>query len=55
MSAGHPNDASPLNLRNVAFAIHVGGNDTAYERNLKAAEWGEQARGRWPRPIRAAT
>jgi poly(3-hydroxybutyrate) depolymerase len=40
MSAGHPNDASPLNLRNVAFAIHVGGNDTAYERNMKAAEWG---------------
>jgi poly(3-hydroxybutyrate) depolymerase len=41
MSAGHPNDASPLNLRNLAFAIHVGGNDTAYERNLKGAEWGE--------------
>ena len=42
MSAGHPNDASPLNLRNVAFAIHVGGNDTAYDRNLKGREWGEQ-------------
>jgi poly(3-hydroxybutyrate) depolymerase len=41
MSAGHPNDASPLNLRNVAFAIHVGGDDTAYDRNLKAQEWGE--------------
>jgi poly(3-hydroxybutyrate) depolymerase len=41
MSAGHPNDASPVNLRNVAFAIHVGGNDTAYDRNLKGAEWGE--------------
>jgi poly(3-hydroxybutyrate) depolymerase len=41
MSAGHPNDASPLNLRNLAFAIHVGGNDTAYDRNLKGAEWGE--------------
>jgi hypothetical protein len=40
MSAGHPNDASPLNLRNTAFAIHVGGDDTAYDRNLKAAEWG---------------
>ena len=40
MSAGHPNDASPLSLRNTAFAIHVGGNDTAYDRNLKAAEWG---------------
>lgn len=42
MSAGHPNDASPLNLRNVPFAIHVGGNDTAFERNQKAAEWGMQ-------------
>lgn len=41
MSAGHPNDASPVNLRNVAFAIHVGGDDTAYDRNLKGAEWGE--------------
>jgi len=40
MSAGHPNDASPLNLRNVAFAIHVGGNDSAYDRNLVAAQWG---------------
>jgi len=40
MSAGHPNDASPLSLRNTAFAIHVGGDDTAYDRNLKAAEWG---------------
>jgi poly(3-hydroxybutyrate) depolymerase len=42
MSAGHPNDASPLNLRNVAFAIHVGGNDTGFDRNLKAEEWGKQ-------------
>jgi hypothetical protein len=40
MSAGHPNDASPVNLRNVAFAIHVGGNDTAYQRNTVAADWG---------------
>jgi poly(3-hydroxybutyrate) depolymerase len=40
MSAGHPNDASPLNLRNVPFAIHVGGNDTAYNRNTVAADWG---------------
>lgn len=42
MSAGHPNDASPLNLRNVPFAIHVGGNDTAFDRNLVAEEWGDQ-------------
>lgn len=40
MSAGHPNAASPLSLRNVPFAIHVGGNDTAYQRNEKAREWG---------------
>jgi len=40
MSAGHPNDASPVSLRNTAFAIHVGGDDTSYDRNLKAAEWG---------------
>lgn len=40
MSAGHPNTASPLSLRNVAFAIHVGAEDTGYDRNMKAAEWG---------------
>jgi hypothetical protein len=40
MSAGHPNDASPLNLRNVAFALHVGGNDSAFSRNQVAGEWG---------------
>jgi poly(3-hydroxybutyrate) depolymerase len=40
MSAGHPNDASPLSLRNTAFAIHVGGDDTSFDRNKKAAEWG---------------
>lgn len=45
MSAGHPNDASPLSLRNTAFAIHVGGDDTSYDRNLKAAEWGMQLDG----------
>lgn len=42
MSAGHPNASSPLSLRNVAFAIHVGGDDTAYDRNLKAEEWGKR-------------
>jgi poly(3-hydroxybutyrate) depolymerase len=24
MMAGHPNDASPLNLRNIAFSMHCG-------------------------------
>ena len=40
MMAGHPNDASPLGLRNVPFAIQVGANDGAYHRNQVAAEWG---------------
>lgn len=40
MMAGHPNDASPLGLRNVPFAIQVGANDGAYNRNKVAAEWG---------------
>ena len=42
MMAGHPNDASPLNLRNVAFALQVGGKDAAYDRNKIAAEWGKK-------------
>lgn len=40
MMAGHPNEASPLGLRNVPFAIQVGENDGAYNRNKIAAEWG---------------
>jgi predicted esterase len=39
MMAGHPNDASPLGLRNLAFTVHVGGRDEAYNRNRVAAEW----------------
>ena len=39
MSAGHPNDASPLGLRNIGFAIHMGKNDSAYNRNGVALEW----------------
>jgi len=42
MMAGHPNDASPLGLRNVPFAIQVGANDAAYKRNSVAAEWGRK-------------
>ncbi len=42
MMAGHPNDASPLGLRNLPFAIHMGANDSAYRRNEIAAEWGEK-------------
>jgi hypothetical protein len=39
MMAGHPNDASPLGLRNIGFTIHVGANDNGYNRNQVAAEW----------------
>ncbi|GMV25741.1 MAG: hypothetical protein AMXMBFR58_17720 [Phycisphaerae bacterium] len=42
MMAGHPNEASPLNLRNVPFIINVGGDDAAYNRNSVAAEWGKR-------------
>jgi hypothetical protein len=40
MMAGHPNDASPLGLRNLPFAILMGGNDKAYDRNKVAKAWG---------------
>lgn len=39
MMAGHPNETSPLGLRNVPFTIHVGGLDKAYNRNQVAREW----------------
>ena len=41
MMAGHPNDAEPYGLRNIAFTIHMGGQDKAYNRNTVAEEWGE--------------
>ena len=39
MMAGHPNDATPFGLRNVPFTIHVGANDSAYDRNKVARKW----------------
>jgi hypothetical protein len=42
MMAGHPNDASPLGLRNIGFSIQVGANDGGYHRNEVAAEWGRK-------------
>lgn len=39
MMAGHPNDVTPLGLRNVPFALQMGGKDSAYNRNKVAAEW----------------
>lgn len=39
MMAGHPNETSPLGLRNLPFALFMGGKDAAYKRNEVAAEW----------------
>lgn len=41
MMAGHPNNASMLSLRNVPFALQVGGNDAAFNRNGVARAYGE--------------
>lgn len=42
MMAGHPNETSPLGLRNVPFALQVGGRDAAYNRNKVAGQWQEK-------------
>ncbi|MCC9641758.1 hypothetical protein LOC71_05690 [Rhodopirellula sp. JC740] len=42
MMAGHPNETSPLGLRNVPFALQMGGRDAAYKRNQIAADWKDQ-------------
>ena len=42
MMAGHPNDASPLGLYNLPFALHMGAEDAAYDRNKIAAGWGQK-------------
>jgi len=42
MMAGHPNETSPLGLRNLAFTLHVGGRDQAYNRNKVARSWEKQ-------------
>ena len=39
MMAGHPNETSPLGLRNLPYTIHMGGKDAAYKRNQIAADW----------------
>ncbi|MCU0702470.1 MAG: hypothetical protein MUF18_00575 [Fimbriiglobus sp.] len=41
MMAGHPNGVSLLSLRNVPFALQVGGKDAAYNRNSVAKEYGD--------------
>jgi poly(3-hydroxybutyrate) depolymerase len=42
MMAGHPNETSPLGLRNVAFTLHVGERDGGFNRNKVAANWKTQ-------------
>jgi hypothetical protein len=42
MMAGHPNEASPVGLRNLPFAIHMGELDSSYNRNKVAREWGDK-------------
>lgn len=42
MMAGHPNEARLLSLRNLPFAIFMGGKDAAYDRNKIAAARGEE-------------
>ena len=39
MMAGHPNETSPLGLRNLPFTLHMGEKDSAYNRNEIAGEW----------------
>ncbi len=39
MMAGHPNDAMPDGLRNLPFTLHMGENDSAYQRNTVAKQW----------------
>jgi hypothetical protein len=39
MMAGHPNETKADNLRNLPFAIFMGGQDSAFRRNEIAAEW----------------
>ncbi len=40
MMAGHPGEASMVNLRNVGFMIWMGENDSSYNRNGLAVEFG---------------
>ncbi|MCQ6957212.1 alpha/beta hydrolase [Mucilaginibacter aquariorum] len=42
MMAGHPGDANALNLRNLPFAIYIGGRDTAYSRNTLAIAFNQK-------------
>ncbi|MFM7808030.1 MAG: dienelactone hydrolase family protein, partial [Planctomycetota bacterium] len=39
MMAGHPNETRPDGLRNLPFAIFMGGKDAAFNRNKIAEQW----------------
>lgn len=39
MMAGHPNETRPDGLRNLPFTLHMGGDDSAYNRNGIARNW----------------
>ena len=41
MMAGHPGDAKPHNLLNLAYYIQCGAKDYPYKRNELAKQWGE--------------
>lgn len=40
MMAGHPGEASAVNLRNIGFMVWMGEHDAAYNRNRLAVEYG---------------
>ena len=42
MMAGHPNETQPTGLRNLPFALQMGGNDKAYNRNNIARDWAKK-------------
>ncbi len=42
MMAGHPGDVNLVNVRNMPFAIWVGGDDAAYNRNREVAARGRE-------------
>lgn len=39
MCAGHPNQVTPEGLRNLAFFLYMGGDDSAYNRNVVVREF----------------
>ncbi|MDI9404318.1 MAG: dienelactone hydrolase family protein, partial [Limnohabitans sp.] len=39
MMAGHPNETRPDGLRNIPFALYMGGKDAAFSRNDIARSW----------------